>query len=89
VDDAYSLRNEPTVSALAEEYLSKHANPKNRPQSVTNGRSMPDLFVLPRLAKLKVAVVRHQDIQALHNGMRATAFSGHSRECEAFHLKFR
>ena len=52
VADAYSLRNAPTVSALADEYLSKHAVPKKRPKSVKNDRSMLDRFVLPRLAKL-------------------------------------
>lgn len=67
-------RNAPTVAVLASEYLSKHALPKKRPKSIRNDRSMLERLILPKLAGFKVSEVRHQDIQALHNGLSETPY---------------
>ena len=74
VETARSARNAPTLRELAVEYLAKHATPKKRPKSVKNDQSMLDRFVIPKLGNFKVAEVRHQDIQSLHNSMCETPY---------------
>jgi len=74
VASAQAARNSPDVKELVAEYLSKHAIPKKRPKSIKNDISMLDRFVTPKLGKFKVAEVRYQDIQSLHNGMRKTPY---------------
>jgi integrase len=74
VDNARSARAAPTMAALANDYLEKHAEPKKRPNSVKGDRVLLDRFVLPSLAGRKVAEVGHQDVQALHNSMRKTPY---------------
>ena len=70
VAENQSTPKTPTVGELAAEYLSKQAFPKKRPNSVKSDRSLLDRFIIPKLASFKVAEVRHQDIQVLHNAMR-------------------
>ncbi|WP_245306368.1 tyrosine-type recombinase/integrase [Roseovarius aestuariivivens] len=74
VANAQSLRRAPTVTELAEHYMTEHAIPKKRPGSVRNDRSMLERIVLPKLGKLRVAEVTHKDIQKLHNQMRDTPY---------------
>ena len=74
VATATSARTAPSVEVLAADYLNKHAIPKKRPKSIRNDRSMLNRFILPKLGKLKVAEVRHQDVQSLHNSMGETPY---------------
>ncbi len=74
VADAQTLRHSPTVNSLAEQYMTEHAEPKKRPGSVRNDRSMLDRYILPKLGDLKVIEVTHQHIQKLHNQMRDTPY---------------
>ena len=74
VSDGQLLRKSPTVSSLAEQYLTEHAIPKKRPGSVRNDRSMLERYILPKLGELKVIEVTHQHIQKLHNQMRDTPY---------------
>jgi integrase len=74
VATAFSTRNAPSVKELASDYLSKHAIPKKRLTSVQNDQSMLDRFIVPKLGKLKVVEVRHQDVQTLHNNMSKTPY---------------
>ena len=74
VSDGQLLRKSPTVSLLAEQYLTEHAIPKKRPGSVRNDRSMLERYILPKLGDLKVIEVTHQHIQKLHNQMRDTPY---------------
>ncbi|SFR47851.1 tyrosine-type recombinase/integrase [Litoreibacter janthinus] len=74
VAEAHITRAAPTIRDLAEDYLSKHAVPKKRPNSVKNDRVMLDRFILPSLVKYKVCEVRHQDVQVLHNSMCETPY---------------
>ena len=74
VADAKELRSAPTVGDLAKRYLNEHAEPKKRPGSVRNDRSMLNRHVLPRLGRLKVNEVRSADISALHVSLRGTPY---------------
>ncbi|MFV2001978.1 MAG: tyrosine-type recombinase/integrase, partial [Paracoccaceae bacterium] len=72
--EAQGARTAPTIGTLAEHYLSGHAIPKKRPNSVKNDRAMLDRFILPRLGNRKVSEIGHQDVQVLHNAMRKTPY---------------
>lgn len=74
VANAHAVRKSPSVSELADQYMSEHAIPKKRPGSVRNDQAMLNSFVLPRLGTLRVVEVTNQDIQKLHNQMRETPY---------------
>jgi integrase len=74
VEEARARRAAPTVRELAGRYLEEHAIPKKRPGSVRNDRSMLDLYVLPRLGRRKVFEISAEDVQTLHNTLRATPY---------------
>ena len=63
--ERHSERAAPTVKDLADRYIEQHL-PKKRPASRQEDQTMLDQIVLPRLGKLKVAKVRHGDIDRLH-----------------------
>lgn len=52
VADAQTLRHSPTVNTLAKQYMTEHAEPKKRPGSIRNDRSILDRYVLPKLGDL-------------------------------------
>lgn len=62
-------REAPTVRDLAEDYLERYAKPNKRPSSVADDQSMLDRTILPKLGQTKVAVVKRQDIEKLHNAL--------------------
>ncbi len=66
--ELHEERVAPTVADLAERYVEEHL-PKKRPSSRRDDRAMIDKIVLPRLGKLKVADVRHGDIDELHRSL--------------------
>ena len=74
VEEFHARRAAPTVGHLAERYLEEHAIPKKRPGSVRNDRSMLDLHILPRLGRRKAFEVSAEDVQTLHNSLRATPY---------------
>jgi integrase len=67
-----AAREEPTVSELANRYLSEHAEPKKKAGSVKNDRQMLREYILPMLGKRTVSQVTRQDVLTLHRRMRAT-----------------
>jgi len=74
VATAGATRNAPTVANLSDDYLAKHAIPKKRPKSVQEDQSMLNRVILPKIGRLKVAEIQHQDIQSLHNAMHQTPY---------------
>lgn len=74
VESTYSTRNAPSVKDLSDDYMSKHAIPKKRPKSVKNDQAMLGRFIVPKIGKLKVAEVRYQDIQSIHNSLDKTPY---------------
>jgi integrase len=61
----HTNRAAPTVKDLTERYIDEHL-PKKRPSSRRDDQVMIYQIVLPRMGKLKVADVRHTDVDRLH-----------------------
>jgi integrase len=70
VGERAEARSAPTVSELADRYLSEHAEAKKKPRSVEEDRRNIRLHVKPRLGKLLVASVTRDDIARLHGSMK-------------------
>jgi integrase len=62
---AAAERSAPTMADLFSRYESEHL-PRKSPRAAADDRSMWHKIVLPRLGAMKVAAVRHDDIDALH-----------------------
>ena len=58
-------RSAPTMADLFSRYEFEHL-PRKSPRAAADDRSMWHKIVLPRLGAMKVAAVRHDDIDALH-----------------------
>lgn len=63
-------RNAPTVQALAERYMTEHAEVKKKPKSIKMDRANLDRHVLPLLGTAKVYEVSRDDISKLHHKLR-------------------
>jgi len=67
-------RRVPTVSDLADQYLTEYAEPRLKPRSVHEFRKMLRLYILPNLGQRRVTDVTRADAQRLHASMRKTPF---------------
>jgi integrase len=65
-------RAAPTMSDLAERYLTDHAELKKKPKSVASDKSLLRLHILPALGIMKVANVSRAEVIKLHHSMRQT-----------------
>ena len=66
-------RAAPTVADLAMRYMERHL-PSKRPKSQREDRDMIQRIVLPRLGRLRVANVRHADVEAMHRALKGTPY---------------
>lgn len=57
------------MAQLVDRYLTEHAIPKKRPNSVRNDRSMLDRHILLKFGHLRVQEVSPSEIQKLHNSL--------------------
>jgi integrase len=64
--DDHAYREAPTIDQLAERYIEEHAEPKKRPASVYEDKSIIKKWIEPELGHFKVIDVKRRDIQALH-----------------------
>jgi len=90
--EAQGARTAPTFRTLAEHYLSRHAVPKKRANSVKNDRAMLDRFILASLGNRKVSEIGYQDVQVLRNAIRNTPYQANrtlSLLSEMFELSIR
>ena len=71
--ERHAEREAPTVADLCDRYVEEHL-PKKRPLSQRDDRKMINRFVRPKLGRLKVANVRHADIDGLHRSLRSTPY---------------
>ncbi len=71
--DKDAERGAPTVADLCDRYVEQHL-PKKRPTSRRDDHAMIDKIVKPKLGNLKVAAVRHADIDGLHRSLKATPY---------------
>lgn len=64
----------PSVADLADQYLTSHAIPKKRPNSVKNDEAALRRLILPKLGSKKVTEITGRDIQQLHAKLRMTPY---------------
>ena len=74
VAEGKAYKMAPTVSDLADQYMTTHAVPKKRPKSVKNDQAALTRFILPKLGARKVAEITGRDIQQLHTSLRKTPY---------------
>ena len=67
-------RKMPAVKALAERYLTDHAEVRKRPSSVANDRRLIEKRVLPAIGSVGVNAVTRTDIDRLHQSLRKTPY---------------
>ncbi len=68
--DKFTARNAPTITELADRYMSEHAKVKKRPGSVQADETLLRLHILPRLGTMKINAIDRKDIAQLHHAMR-------------------
>jgi len=72
IADREKNRDALTVSELADRYIAEHAVAKKKPRSIEEDERNIRLHIKPRLGKLAVAAIAHDDIARLHTAMKAT-----------------
>jgi len=72
VGEAKADREAPTVAKLCDRYLEEHAEPHNKPRTVVENRRLVERIIKPKLGRLKVEAVDHDDVAKLHRDMKAT-----------------
>ena len=70
--DRHDERAAKTMDELADRFDEDHLS-KRRPATQTDYRSILRLYIRPELGKIKVADIRHSDIERLHNRIAKTA----------------
>ena len=64
-----------TMSELAAEYLTRHADERKRERSARNDRMMLDNHILPALGRMQVQDVTRRDLETLHAKMKTTKYA--------------
>jgi integrase len=67
-------RAAPTVSALAERFLTEHAFAKRKPATAAQYRRLFEKYILPEIGRMKMADVARRDIMRLHTSMSALPY---------------
>ena len=57
---------------LCDRYLEEHVEPHNKPRTVVENRRMVERIIKPKLGRIKVEAVEHDDIAKLHRDLKAT-----------------
>ncbi len=70
--DRHADRAAPTVNALADRFVVEHLA-KRRASTVTDYQSILRLYIRPQLGMMRVAEVRHSDVEKLHSSIAKTA----------------
>ena len=65
-------RKAPTLTDLAERYVSEHARVKKKPSSVRSDEALLRLHILPALGFKKAIALDRADVAKLHHSMRKT-----------------
>ncbi len=64
----------PTMRELGKRFLGEYVPSHCKPSTAEEYRRSVELFINPRIGKLRVPDVRRSDIAALHHGLRATPY---------------
>lgn len=70
--ERHAERAAPTMAELVDRFEREHLI-KRRPSTVRDYKSILTAYIRPKLGKLKVADVRHADVERLHSEIMATA----------------
>ena len=70
--ERHEERAAPTVSDLCDRFAREHL-PRKRPSTQEEYSAILEKIVRPRLGKVKVAMLRHAEIEALHRDLSSTA----------------
>ena len=70
--DRHADRAAPTISDLADRFVEEHLS-KRRASTVTDYKSILRLYIRPQLGKMRVADLRHSDVEKLHRSIAKTA----------------
>ena len=70
--DRHEERAAPTVNALADRFVSEHLA-KRRDSTVVDYKSILRLYVRPQLGAMRVADVRHSDVEKMHRSIARAA----------------
>jgi integrase len=65
-------RTAPTVAELCDRYLAEHVDLHNKPRTRAENRRIVEKIIKPKLGRLKVKAVDHDDVAKLHRELRAT-----------------
>ena len=66
--------NAPTMRALGKRFLEEYVPLHCRPSTATEYRRSVELFINPRIGKLRVPDVQRSDVAALHHDLRETPY---------------
>jgi integrase len=72
VGEDEQARQAPTVAALCDRYLAEHVDIHNKPRTRAETRRMVEKIIKPKLGRLKVEAVDHDDIARLHRELKRT-----------------
>ena len=70
--ERHTDRAAPTVNMLADRFVDEHLA-KRRDNTVADYKSLLRLYIRPRLGMMRVADLRHVDVEKLHRGVAKTA----------------
>ncbi len=74
VRDKKALREEPTLTDLAKEYIEEHAKMKKREKSIYEDNRMLNNIILPKMGTLRVSAISRRDVQKMHTSLRKTPY---------------
>ena len=70
--DRHAERAAPTMNDLADRFVEEHLA-KRRDSTVTDYKSILRLYIRPQLGKMRVADIRHSDVEKLHRSIAKSA----------------
>ena len=65
-------RQAPTVAALCDRYLVEHVELHNKARTQAENRRMVEQIIKPKIGRLKVEAVDHEDVERLHRELKWT-----------------
>ena len=71
-EELATAQAERTLATLAKDYMENHAEIYKRPHTIYDDRGMLRSVILPRLGPIPLTAITQQDIQSLHNSLKAT-----------------
>ena len=72
--DRQSQKRAPTISDLADRYVTEHAKTHKKESSAANDRRLISQRILPTLGKRKVTEISRADVLKLHHSLRRTPY---------------